>query len=74
MALARLLEGKNAARTLERVVAEPIFKAADSDTRFVRVYAALNRTPARSTNLELWRAPGGGADRENWPLYKRDAT
>ena len=59
MALVRLLEGKNAARTLERVVAEPIFKAADSDTRFVRVYAALNRAPARSTNPELWRAPGG---------------
>jgi ParB family chromosome partitioning protein len=59
MALARLLDGKNAARTLERVVAEPVFKAADSDTRFVRVYAALNRAPVKSTNTELWRPPGG---------------
>jgi ParB family transcriptional regulator, chromosome partitioning protein len=59
MALARLLEGKNAARTLERVVAEPVFKAADSDTRFVRVYAALNRAPSKSNSTDLWRAPGG---------------
>jgi ParB family chromosome partitioning protein len=59
MSLSRLLEGKHASGTLQRVLAEPVFKAADSDTRFVRVYAALSRASASQSHTEVWRSEAG---------------
>jgi ParB family chromosome partitioning protein len=55
MALANRLEGKHAAHALERLFADPGFKSADSDTRFVRVHAALDPTPAKTTKSDAWR-------------------
>jgi ParB family transcriptional regulator, chromosome partitioning protein len=59
MSLSRLLDGKHASNTLERILAEPVFKAADSDTRFVRVYAALSRASVSQSHTKVWRSEAG---------------
>jgi len=59
MLLARRLEEKHAARMLERLFSDPGFRSADSDTRFVRVLAALEAASANTLEPDSWRNSRG---------------
>ena len=55
MALANRLAGKHPEPALERLFADPSFRSADSDARFVRVHAALDPAPPQTTQSNAWR-------------------
>jgi len=61
MTLARKIEEKPALRMLERLFADPSFRSADSDTRFVRVLAALETPSVKTTGADAWRDARGQA-------------
>lgn len=68
MALARKIEEKHPSRMLERLFADPSFRSADSDTRFVRVLAALETPPAKTTEADAWR------NRRGQPIVRIDRS
>jgi ParB family transcriptional regulator, chromosome partitioning protein len=55
MMLAHHLKAKHAGRTLERLFTDSSFKSTDSDSRFVRVLAALDPMPMKSIKSNTWR-------------------
>jgi ParB family chromosome partitioning protein len=68
MTLARKIEEKHASRVLERLFADPSFRSADSDTRFVRVLAAIETASPKTTEAGAWR------NRSGQPIVKIDRS